>query len=240
MLSVVEEDAGTTTNKDEVEELEVDGGRAGTQMPRRKRGPRKKQPGPLKGDKGAMPKMVEDGWIWSSKLAFGVQARSEDLAPYEEESDRIQWFRAKEDMERWREVCEKVQAEFRNCIRAFSCMSTEWAHRAELEEAPSGSIHTAWTSGHAAYARRQAEMYAKLLDNCKKAYRLCSFMPIPNDVLFSNGSKDIENPTTCITCMIFTDTVAQIWAEVQVEDDTAISKQTQRAAEMDRVTSLSH
>ncbi|KAJ3737956.1 hypothetical protein EV360DRAFT_91039 [Lentinula raphanica] len=181
--------------------------------------------------------MVEDGWIWSSKLAFGVQARSEDLAPYEEESDRIQWFRAKEDMECWREVCEKVQAEFRNCIRAFSCMSTEWAHRAELEEAPSGSIHTVWTSGHAAYARRQAEMYAKLLDNCKKAYRLCSFTPIPNDVLFSNGSKDIENPTTC---MIFADTVAQIRAEVQVEDDTAISKQTQRAAEMDRVTSLSH
>ncbi|KAJ3760135.1 hypothetical protein EV360DRAFT_81473 [Lentinula raphanica] len=232
MLSIVEEDADPTINKEKVEVPEVDGGRAGTQMPRRKRGPRKKQSKPLEGNE--MPKTVEDGWIWSSKLAFGVQARSEDLASYEEESDRIQWFRAKEEMERWREVCEKVQAEFRNCIRAFSCMSTEWAHRAELKELPSGSIHTVWTSGHAAYARRQAEIYAKLLDNCKNAYKLCSFTPIPNDILFSNKSKDPENPATCT---IFADTVARIRAEVQVEDDTAISKQTQRAAEMDRVTS---
>ncbi|KAJ3833683.1 hypothetical protein F5878DRAFT_546120, partial [Lentinula raphanica] len=229
ILSVIEEDADTNVNEDEVEELAVDGGRAGTQMPRRKRGPRKKQLKSSKGDEGVSPKKVQDGWIWSSKLAFGVQATSEDLAAYEEESDRIQWFRAKEDMERWREVCEKVQAEFRNCIRAFSYMSTEWAHRAELKEAPSCSIHTVWTSGHAAYARRQAEIYAKLLDDCKKAYTLCSFTPIPDDILFSNGSKDMENPTTC---PIFADTVARIRAEVQIEDDAAVSAQIQRAAEM--------
>ncbi|KAJ3825993.1 hypothetical protein F5880DRAFT_1477138, partial [Lentinula raphanica] len=226
MLPVTKSDDNMNIDNDPVDELKVDGGMAGTQMPRRKRGPKKKQVKPPKDEEQRIPK--EDGWIWSSRLTFGVHAISEDLEEYEEASDRIQWFRAKEDMERWREVCEKVQAEFRNCIRAFDRMSVEWAKKAELKEAPLGSAHTTWSVGHAAYARRQAVMYAKLLHDCKKAYSLCSFTPIPEDILFSNESGDAEDPNTC---QIFADTIARIRLDVQAQDDAAISRQSQRAAE---------
>ncbi|KAJ3833367.1 hypothetical protein F5878DRAFT_546684, partial [Lentinula raphanica] len=227
MLPDTKLDDNANIDNDPVDEFKLDGGMAGTQMPRRKRGPKKKQVKPPKDEDKRVLK--EDGWIWSSRLTFGVHAISEDLEEYEEASDRIQWFRAKEDMERWREVCEKIQAEFRNCIRAFSCMSVEWAKKAELKQAPLGSAHTTWSAGHAAYARRQAVMYAKLLDDCKKAYSLCSFTPIPEDGLFSNQSGDAEDPNTC---RIFADTIARIRADVQAQDEAAVSRQIRSAAEM--------
>ncbi|KAJ3766473.1 hypothetical protein FB446DRAFT_794081 [Lentinula raphanica] len=227
MLPAPDTDLDVNTNdRSAEEEKERVSGTAGTQMPRRKRGPKKKQP--TKSSRNEESKMQkEDGWIWSSKLTFGAHAISEDLEGYEEESDRIQWFRAKEDMERWREVCEKIQAEFRNCIRAFSRMNLEWAKKAELNEAPSGSIHTTWSPGHAAYARRQSETYAQLLDDCRNAYALCRFTPIPEDVLLQNGSKEPEDNGTC---PIFADIIARIRAEVQVQDETAVAKQILRAA----------
>ncbi|KAJ3722367.1 hypothetical protein C8R42DRAFT_720740 [Lentinula raphanica] len=229
ILPVIKEDGNTISDDNVAEEHKGDGGTAGTQMPRRKRGPKQRQAKLLKGDEKGQTKKA-DGWIWSSKLTFGVHVMSGDSAEYEEESDRIQWFRAKEDMERWREVCEKVQAEFRNCIRAFSRMSTEWMKKAGLKEAPIGSAHTSWSVGHAAYARRQAVMYAQLLDECKKTYSLCSFTPIEEDVLFSNKSNNVEDPRTCA---IFADTISRIRSEVQAQDDAAVLEQVRRAAETD-------
>lgn len=148
--------------------------------------------------------------------------------------DRVQWFHTKADMERWHEACEKIQAELRNCIWVFGRMEEVWVERAELSAAPAGSNDTAWSVGHTAYAHRQAETYAKLRDDCKKAYLRCCFKPIPEDPLFPTKGmkgKQMEEEEEKV-CPIFADTVAETRTEVQNQDDVAVAEQLAKVEKM--------
>ncbi|KAE9384315.1 hypothetical protein BT96DRAFT_1008199 [Gymnopus androsaceus JB14] len=160
------------TYADEVKEgSDEEGPIAGTLAVRRKRAVRK-----IKSKKEdnttELKKEKGDGWIWTTALIVGANS-SEDLAEYEEEGDRIQWFRAREEMERWRETIEQIQATFLNIIRGHHFMQKSWSKMADLRAAPAANTlypHTAWSMGHAAYARRQAKMYEQFYINSKNTY----------------------------------------------------------------------
>ena len=92
--------------------------------------------------------------------------------------DMIEYFRAKEEMERWREAKEKCQADFLNCLRSFSNMRDAWTKAADRNSAPDPPdpyLHRTWSVGHAAFARRQAKMYEQLQARCQRTYDSCAF-----------------------------------------------------------------
>ncbi|KIK55120.1 hypothetical protein GYMLUDRAFT_62724 [Collybiopsis luxurians FD-317 M1] len=122
----------------------------------------------------------DEGWIWQPETTFallGVQVK--DLTAFEDESpgDRIMHYRALAEMERWREVMEKAQSDYLNCMQAFQRMSGAWAKMADRKEAsPSpSSPYKSWSFGHSAFARQQAKMYEQLYEQCLKTYNVLQF-----------------------------------------------------------------
>ncbi|KAK1230542.1 hypothetical protein PQX77_006367 [Marasmius sp. AFHP31] len=115
---------------------------SGTQFHRRKgkkRGSRKKAD-------------FKDGWIWQPTVLFTrIDLSSKGQQEYERETDRVQWFHARAERDRWQEHLEKLEADFRNCIRHFAKMKTVWDVAAVSAE----------SFGHQAYARRQGRMFKR-------------------------------------------------------------------------------
>lgn len=69
-----------------------------------------------------------------------------------ESGDRVQWFRAEAEMQRWLEEWELLQAEFLRCIRSFKKSQGIWKQLATSNTNP----------GYAAYAFKTAAMFAKM------------------------------------------------------------------------------
>ncbi|KAJ7213665.1 hypothetical protein C8J57DRAFT_1029924, partial [Mycena rebaudengoi] len=69
-------------------------------------------------------KTREDGWLWK---VGGVGTKSaEDIQKWLDEGDRVQWFRAEADMERWQEQIEARLANIRCTIRSFRTYKHMW------------------------------------------------------------------------------------------------------------------
>lgn len=67
--------------------------------------------------------------------------------------DRIQWFRAEADFERWQERVESLHAEFTRMIDRFTKDRDSWASLATKHST---------TAGHVAYAKEHADMFESL------------------------------------------------------------------------------
>ncbi|KAJ7124151.1 hypothetical protein C8R44DRAFT_530114, partial [Mycena epipterygia] len=65
--------------------------------------------------------------------------------------DRIQWYRAEAEMERWREQVEMKLAEWRTTIRSFAAYKDAWTQLAAAQNAEN--------IGHIAYAKQKAYMF---------------------------------------------------------------------------------
>ena len=74
--------------------------------------------------------------------------------------DRVQWFRAEAEMERWREEWEAKQADFLRCIRTFRTMSTVWQTMASNSS----------ELGRVAYAKQKSAMYREMEHNAKDMF----------------------------------------------------------------------
>ncbi|PPQ77254.1 hypothetical protein CVT24_009906, partial [Panaeolus cyanescens] len=72
---------------------------------------------------------IGDGWIW--RLGSIGNLTSEELQAWEEEGDRVHWFRAEAEMERWREQWELKLVEFVRCIAHFDYTSQAWSRIAD-------------------------------------------------------------------------------------------------------------
>ena len=79
--------------------------------------------------------------------------------------DRVQWFRAEAEMERWLEESEFLQAQFMCCIRSFTKMRDIWTVLAQSSSQP----------GHIAYAKKTAEMYAKMANDAQAKFTLAGY-----------------------------------------------------------------
>ncbi|KAJ7922159.1 hypothetical protein B0H13DRAFT_1525370, partial [Mycena leptocephala] len=113
-------------------------------------------------DPGAKPKKIVeksnkadtgrgDGWLWQlGKLTKMSNAEMEARA---NEGDRVQWFRAEAEMQRWQEQCEQKLVELLRIRRSFGKMESVWVLLADMQ--PSEA------HGSKAYARQKAAMYAR-------------------------------------------------------------------------------
>ncbi|KAK1223400.1 hypothetical protein PQX77_013726 [Marasmius sp. AFHP31] len=98
-----------------------------------------------------------------------------DEEKYEKETDRVQWFRAKAERERWQEMLEKLEADFRNCIRHFGKMRDTW----EMLGSESATLDKHSLFGHCAFARRQGAMYNKLDTTAQTTFTNLGFEDLP-------------------------------------------------------------
>ncbi|KAJ6555520.1 hypothetical protein B0H10DRAFT_1967757 [Mycena sp. CBHHK59/15] len=102
---------------------------SGTQMDKRRSGPRSKPTRPV------------TGWLWQfGKLMKMTDAEMEE---WSSEGDRVQWFRAKSEMKQWQEQGEQKIAELLRSNRSFKRMEATWTALASTNHLP----------GHQAYTR---------------------------------------------------------------------------------------
>jgi hypothetical protein len=129
-------------------------------------------------DPGAKPKKIVeksnkadtgrgDGWLWQlGKLTKMSNAEMEAWANeggllliavtfffMRYPGDRVQWFRAEAEMQRWQEQCEQKLVELLRIRRSFGKMESVWVLLADMQ--PSEA------HGSKAYARQKAAMYAR-------------------------------------------------------------------------------
>ncbi|KAL0571805.1 hypothetical protein V5O48_010152 [Marasmius crinis-equi] len=154
-----------------VEVPSSDGPVAGTQAFRTQRG----RSTPTKRNSVETKKKMtaeEDGWIWRPGTVFEGRGLSErEQSTFELESDRVQWFRAKAEKQRWQEAKEKREADLRNCTRGFAAMKNAWMSVVDGPMAEEKHPTEFWSQGHSAYARRQSQMYWRLESNCRSALK---------------------------------------------------------------------
>ncbi|KAJ7239653.1 hypothetical protein C8J57DRAFT_1564709 [Mycena rebaudengoi] len=133
---------------------------AGTQMDKRKSGPRVKKsstPSTLPPKKDDKPERT-DGWLWN--LGKMAKMTDEEMTEWTEEGDRVQWFRAEADVQRWQEQGEQKLAELLRTVRSFKKMSAVWKQLAEMQSADQ--------PGAKAYARQKAAMYQRRMEEAEQ------------------------------------------------------------------------
>ncbi|THU88328.1 hypothetical protein K435DRAFT_803600 [Dendrothele bispora CBS 962.96] len=87
---------------------------------------------------------------WKRVPEVSIEERNE----FDMECNRVKWFRARADMERWQEEVEILCEEFRRAIRACDKMELVWRRLAETSEGKGQGYR-----GYRAYACHQAEVY---------------------------------------------------------------------------------
>ncbi|KAJ7275700.1 hypothetical protein C8J57DRAFT_1589774 [Mycena rebaudengoi] len=98
-----------------------------------------------------------DPWFWT--VAQPANLTSKELAKWQEELQRVKWFRDRALFRRAMEEEETLQAEFERAIAAFSKSADIWALMADEAKAP----------GARAYACKHVTMYGRLAAECVKA-----------------------------------------------------------------------
>ncbi|TFK35116.1 hypothetical protein BDQ12DRAFT_726248 [Crucibulum laeve] len=111
----------------------------------------------------AIQSMTEDGWIWCLEKMGRLSA--EQIEEWIQEGDRVQWFRAEAEMQRWLEEWEIKQADFMRCIRSFSKMHEVWTELATRNS----------NVGHITYAKQKVVMYATMEREAKHRFALVGY-----------------------------------------------------------------
>ncbi|KAJ7697398.1 hypothetical protein B0H17DRAFT_1130376 [Mycena rosella] len=148
-----------------------------TAMIRRKTGPRSPRKPDATGRKpGVVKKRRKDGWIWT----FGKMGKmdAKELEEWTQEGDRVQWFRAEAEMQRWQEQLEAKLAELRTTIRSFAAYKIAWAKMADLQA--SSDI------GHIAYAKQKSWMFGERETLGREALR-----QMPKDAALAEDDTDL-------------------------------------------------
>lgn len=75
--------------------------------------------------------------------------------------DRVQWFRAEAEVQRWLEQLERRHGDFMRCIKYFGKMKEVWRNLAVSQPTP----------GHSAYALERSAVYHRMEINCRQLYK---------------------------------------------------------------------
>ncbi|KAJ6617254.1 hypothetical protein B0H10DRAFT_1948492 [Mycena sp. CBHHK59/15] len=104
-----------------------------------------------KSNEAAQPVTDEhpDGWLW--QLGKLSKMTDKEMDEWSSEGDRVQWFRAEADMQRWQEQGEQKLGELLRTNRSFTKMQWVWTELAASNDCP----------GHKAYAKQKAAMYGR-------------------------------------------------------------------------------
>ncbi|KAF8963731.1 hypothetical protein BDZ97DRAFT_1661232 [Flammula alnicola] len=119
-----------------------------------------------------------DSWIWTFGNLKGLNAV--EKAEFLKEIEKVQWFRARADMERWIEEVELLEEEFRRFIRGCQKLQEIWTSLSlsvndrytYLPRSISGTSATPKPSpGHCAYALQKADMYSKMASTAQNKFK---------------------------------------------------------------------
>ncbi|KAJ7923693.1 hypothetical protein B0H13DRAFT_1864678 [Mycena leptocephala] len=113
-----------------------------------------------------------EGWLWQLGKVGKLSQR--EIDEWSNEGDRVQWFRAEAEMQRWQEQKEQKLVELLRTIRSFTKMQQVWIELANQ--------HSSNQPGHAAYARQKAWMYQRRAEEAQNLVR-------------SGGHGDLLAPT---------------------------------------------
>ncbi|KAJ7938034.1 hypothetical protein B0H13DRAFT_2398328 [Mycena leptocephala] len=93
-----------------------------------------------------------EGWLWQlGKLSKMIDTEMEEWSSEALAGDRVQWFRAEAEMQRWQEQGEQKLTELLRTIRSFRRMQQTWTVLGSTNLQP----------GPRAYARKKAAMYER-------------------------------------------------------------------------------
>ncbi|KZP09514.1 hypothetical protein FIBSPDRAFT_963909 [Athelia psychrophila] len=104
-----------------------------------------------------------DSWIWGHGPLGDVSQEERDA--FQEQSNRVQWFRARADMARWVEDVEILEAECRRTIAGTKKMAYVWEQLAFQ-----GLKSDKPKLGHVAYATEKSEMYCAMATDCQDKF----------------------------------------------------------------------
>jgi hypothetical protein len=76
--------------------------------------------------------------------------------------NRVRWFRARAEVERWEEEERILRKEFEFTYRSFQFLSSTWSKTA--------SVRTDRYPGYVSYAHERADMYLQMAKDCAAAY----------------------------------------------------------------------
>ncbi|KAJ3979451.1 hypothetical protein F5890DRAFT_1478518, partial [Lentinula detonsa] len=110
-----------------------------------------------------------DGWIWKAGRLENMSAK--EIEEWEETENRVQWFRAEADFERWQEQIEIKHADFQRVIASFTYYRDAWMRL---------SSQYSWTPGHCAYAREHSDMFESLRMDAQAKYDHCGIDILKN------------------------------------------------------------
>jgi predicted RNA-binding Zn ribbon-like protein len=121
------------------------------------------------------PKDQNEGWLWH--MSGKGKMTEKEMAKWEAKGnphlhvelqmlmafisgERVQWFHAEAEMQRWQEQVEQKLAELLRTIQSFNKMKETWTALSLTQ--PSN------LPGHIAYAKKKTSMYESMESNCKK------------------------------------------------------------------------
>ncbi|KAJ6579882.1 hypothetical protein B0H10DRAFT_1962713 [Mycena sp. CBHHK59/15] len=150
---------------------------SGTQMDKRRSGPRSKPTRPVKPPVDERPA----GWLWQlGKLTKMTDAEMEE---WSSEGDRVQWFRAEAEMKRWQEQGEQKIAELLRSNRSFKHMEATWTTLASTNHLP----------GHQAYARQKAAMHRRRAEQARGFITLVGYPELLEDKRSTTSLLVVDN-----------------------------------------------
>ncbi|KAF8966729.1 hypothetical protein BDZ97DRAFT_1756333 [Flammula alnicola] len=143
---------------------------AGRKMPKPKK--RRTEKGMVTdGDKSDTEKKKKadrkEGWLW--RIRPTSRLTEDELREWLEEGDRVQWFRAEAEMQRWQEEWEIKQVEFLRCIRYFEQMSITW-----------NELATRSSGGKAAYAKKKSAMFHEMTTHARNLFMHAGYSDLLN------------------------------------------------------------
>ncbi|KDR82482.1 hypothetical protein GALMADRAFT_134092 [Galerina marginata CBS 339.88] len=106
-----------------------------------------------------------DSWLWTFGALRGMN--DGEKAEFVVETEKVMWFRARADMERWVEEVDFLEEELRRLDRGCERMAVVWTSLTSVapkyiefrpEYLPSSPLHP----GYRAYALQKAAMYREM------------------------------------------------------------------------------
>ncbi|PSR90759.1 hypothetical protein PHLCEN_2v4819 [Hermanssonia centrifuga] len=102
-------------------------------------------------------------WIWENLPFFDNEHLEDNVKEYSQDAVRVHWFRVNAVKDRWSEEAALLEEEMRRTVRFFRFQHHQWLDRSRRREREG-------EHGHAAYAKKHAHRYERLLQECTKRF----------------------------------------------------------------------
>ncbi|KAJ7836581.1 hypothetical protein B0H14DRAFT_2589646 [Mycena olivaceomarginata] len=137
-----------------------------------------------------------EGWLW--QLGRLCKMTEAEMNEWSNEGDRVQWFRAEAEMQRWQEQGKQKLAELLRTNRSFLKMADTWITLAS-------QTTQACRPGHSAYARQKAATYRKRAETAQALITAAGYGDLlaPNASLIERVQKERDQEAKVVADAIY-------------------------------------